>query len=107
MRDANESIVDFEARLAAEVAGRPDEFFRRGIVVRLDDELPVMRRDLLDRVLLIRYGHDAAAHPRNTDACNAYGSVCPFFGACAGREDIDDTTKFPRRGAHPELAIAK
>jgi hypothetical protein len=31
--------------------------------------------------------------------------VCPFFGACSGKADLADEIRFPRRGAHPELAV--
>ena len=54
----------------------------------------------------IEYERSRGIAPRNPDQCFAYGSVCPFFGACSGKADITDEIRFPRRGAHPELAAA-
>lgn len=107
-RDADESIDDFAARVSDEIAGDVDAFLIRGAVVRLDDELPKMRTDLVDAIKVERmtsmmFGD---APPRNPDACAKFGSLCSFFGACSGRESIYDETKFPRERAHPELAAA-
>lgn len=103
-RASDETPEEFELRLADMIGESPEAWFRRGVIVRLDDELPTMRLDLLDRVRLIELGKTIGAAPRNPDACNAYGSTCPFFAACAGRASIDDEIQFPRRGAHPELS---
>lgn len=103
-RATDETPEEFEARITEAVAEAPDDTYKRAVIVRLDDELPTMRRDLLDRIELIEFGRKRNIAPRNPDQCFAYGSVCPFFGACSGRADIEDPIRFPRRGAHPELA---
>jgi hypothetical protein len=74
------------------------------VVVRLDDELPKMRADILDTIKLARVAALFDIHPRNPDACAKFGSLCGFFDACAGRADIHDLARFPRGRAHPELA---
>ena len=106
-RATDETPEEFEARLTEAVAAAPDDTYKRAVIVRLDDELPTMRRDLLDRIALIEFGRRRDIAPRNPDACFAFGSVCPFFGACSGKADIADPIRFPRRGAHPELATAQ
>lgn len=99
-RDADETVEAFEERLLEALAERPDNFLQRGKVVRLEDELPGLRQDLLDDIALAETG----LTPRNPDACARFGTMCPFFDPCAGRADIDDTKRFPRGRAHPELA---
>ena len=105
-RATDETPEEFEERITEIVAEDPDDVFKRAVIVRLDDELPAVRRDLLERIDTIEYERSRGIAPRNPDQCFAYGSVCPFFGACSGKADITDEIRFPRRGAHPELAAA-
>lgn len=109
--DTDESAEAFEARLVEAIAENPDAMLLRGVVVRLEDELPVMRQDLLDVIALEQMrvdvdGVPTRLAPRNPDACARRGELCEFFDACAGRADINDETRFPRGLAHPELAAA-
>lgn len=105
-RDADEHANAFEARILEAIAKAPDDFYRRGKVVRLVDELPKMRADILDTIKLARVADLFDIHPRNSDACAKFGarSLCGFFDACTGRADINDPIRFPRGTAHPELA---
>lgn len=105
-RDADEDPAAFEARILEAIAKEPDTFYRRGVVVRLEDELPKMRADILDTIKLAKVADLFDVHPRSTSACLAFGSLCSFFDACSGRADITDTARFPRGAAHPELAAA-
>lgn len=106
-REQDETIDDFEDRLASAIGERPDDFLIRNVVVRLDDELPRMRDDLLATIALERVTSATKLYVKNTDACSRYGAMCPFFAACSGRASIDDETIFPRNAtAHPELANA-
>jgi len=104
-RATDETPEEFEERITEIVAEAPDEVYKRAVIVRLDDELPAVRRDLLERIETIEYERERGIAPRNPDQCFAYGSVCPFFAACSGKADIHDEIRFPRRGAHPELAV--
>lgn len=108
-RATDETPEEFEARITEIVAEAPDDIFKRAVIVRLDDELPAVRRDLLERIETIEHERKVAGpeslRARNPDQCFAYGSVCPFFAACSGKADIADPIRFPRRGAHPELAV--
>lgn len=102
-RDADESPDDFEARILAAIAVAPDSFYTRGTIVRLEDELPKMRGDILDTIKLARLAQVVGIAPRSTGACAKFGSLCAFFDACSGRADIDDHIRFPRARAHAEL----
>jgi hypothetical protein len=97
LRDVDETPAEFEARLIEAIAERPDDFLMRGVVVRLDAELPAMRQDLLDEIALIETGFA----PRNADACVRGGEMCAFFQLCVGRADA---SQFDRGPAHPELS---
>lgn len=106
-RDTDETLEEFEDRLATEIGERSDEFLARSIVVRLGDELPRMRQELIDTVSAMRVLSDAQLAPPNHDACVRGRDFCPFFAACASRASIDDVNLFPRGVAHPELASAQ
>ena len=104
LRDTDENPAAFEARVVDAIAASPDTYYRRGVIVRLDDELPLMRGDILDTIKLARLASVLGMAPRNPDACAKFGTLCAFFGVCAGRDDINDAIRFPRGKAHSELA---
>lgn len=103
-RDTDETIEEFEERLTTEVADRMDDFLARSVIVRLGDELPRMRQELIDTVSAMRVLADANLAPPNHGACAQGREMCGFFEVCAGRASISD---FPRGAAHAELASAQ
>jgi PD-(D/E)XK nuclease superfamily protein len=105
-RDTDETLDEFEERLTSEIAGRIDEFLSRGIVVRLDSELPRMRQELLDTIAAMEAMAEKNLAPPNHDACAKGRDMCGFFLACSGQASIHDEHIFPRGTAHPELSNA-
>lgn len=105
-REHDETIEEFTERVTNEVIERVDDYLARSIVVRLDSELPRMRQELVDTIRSMQTLDAAGLVPPNHDACVRGREMCPFFGACAGRQDINDEHVFPRGEAHPELASA-
>lgn len=95
LRDADETADEFEARLVEAIAEDPDSFLMRGIVVRLDHELPAMRQDTLDAIAIEHMTH------RNPDACVRGQQMCGYFALCSGAASVDSFQSGP---AHPELA---
>ncbi len=106
MRERDETIEEYEERVADEISTRADEFLSRGQVVRLADELPKMRQEILDTIAAMRALDAIGVAPPNYDACLYGREACSFFAACSGRASIDDETIFPRGATHPELAGA-
>jgi hypothetical protein len=105
-RAHDEAVEDFEIRVIDAIAENPDAFLVRGQVVRLNDELPRMRQDIIDTIKLGQAAELFDLHFRNPDACARYGTLCSFFAACSGRSDINDERLWPRGQSHPELANA-
>lgn len=97
--DTDETAEAFETRLVEAIAEAPDAFLMRGTVVRLDDELPALRQDILDDIAVAETG----LRQRNPDACARFGAMCGYWSLCSGTATIDD---FSRGPAHPELATA-
>lgn len=104
-REHDETPAEFEQRITGVLAESPDSLLIRGTVVRLDDELPQMRQDLIDAIKVERAADLFGLYPRNPDACSRYGQLCAFFDACANRASISDPIRFPRdSAAHAEPA---
>lgn len=106
MRDRDETLDEYEQRLAGEIADNPDAFLVRGVVVRLEDELPRMRQDLIDAIKIEKAAALFGLHPRNPDACARFNAMCSYFAICSGTASADDEVRFPRQAIHPELAAA-
>lgn len=102
-REQDETLDEFEERVIADIASRPDDFLQRAVIVRLDSELPRMRDELIEQVTLMRAAAEAGLAPPNHSACSMGREMCGFWSACSGQADIEDQHQFPRGLAHPEL----
>jgi hypothetical protein len=99
-----ETVDEYEARLTEEVATRPDKYFQRGDVVRLEADEREAALDAWQLTQAMREGQRLGRHPRNPDACQRYGRVCSYFDVCTGIASLDDSTRFERvTNVHQEL----
>lgn len=103
-RDTGEPVQEFRDRVIESIAANPDDYYRRAVIVRTEDELPKMRTDLLDTIKLARAAELFDVQPRNPDSCLRYGSRCFFWDACTGAASIDDSLRFPRRARVEQAA---
>lgn len=104
-RTTPESPADYECRVAAAILAEPDEYYRRGYVVRTATE----ERDAAEDLWSVHQQIDDATtwdrYPRNPRACMRYGSACEYFDVCTGVTSIDDQSRFRTAdSAHEELA---
>lgn len=103
-REQDETPEEFEARLAEHVAEDPNRYFRRGEIVRLEDEVEEARFDLWQLAQQLREAERAGRYPRNPSACERYGRMCEFWAVCSRQGSLDDTTRFRKlTHVHPEL----
>lgn len=103
MRDADETPEEYRERLLADIAEHPEEYFARGEVVRLDDEEIAAAQDVWAIAERIRASQTSGRWPRNVDACDSYGSFCPYWPVCTGETTIDDPTRYRDSDEHEEL----
>jgi hypothetical protein len=101
-RDYDETIEEYQARLIEDVATRPEWYYHRGEVVRLESEEIEAQYDALDTSHVIHQCQIGGRWPRS-GACRHYNRLCQFFPVCTGESTIDDETKYVYVGAHPEL----
>lgn len=104
LQTRDETPEEYEARLLEDVAAHPDEYFARGEVVRLEDELREAEQDAWDVAQQMLEARRRGRYSRNVSSCRRGGGLCQFFAACCGEVSLDDTARFVRlENPHPEL----
>lgn len=94
----------FEARLADDCTNvRPEWYFQRRAVPRMDSELLEYAGELWEHSQEIISARRLQRHARNSGACMLYGTPCKFLGICSGY-DSPDSDKWDRKeNVHVEL----
>ncbi|HQL54111.1 MAG TPA: PD-(D/E)XK nuclease family protein [Phycisphaerae bacterium] len=106
-RDQDETPEEFAGRVAADIAERPDHYFARIEIARLDQDLDDCAAELWQQQLAIREAQRTRRWYRNPSACfgpNGNGG-CEYLPICLVR-DLETATPpgFSRLSdAHPEL----
>lgn len=105
-RAEDETPDEFEQRIIAVVAEDPNRFFARADIVRFEHELQESRLDVYYVGTQIRDQVRTGIAPRNTNACQRYGSDCPFLPVCSGVDSLD-SGNYVKAELHPELSEGK
>jgi hypothetical protein len=74
----------YSMRLAADIGARPDYYFQRREVPRLESDLEETRHEIWASAKLIHHCKLTGVWPRNDDACigNYVRGTCPYFEQC-------------------------
>lgn len=99
----DETPEEYRDRCIDDIAKRPEYYYQRGVVVRLEDEERDAAYDTWVTADLIRLSRNASRWPRNVDACTQYNRMCDYWPVCSGQATIDDPTKYERGEPHREL----
>ncbi len=103
-REIDETPEEYCSRLTADIAARPEWYFQRQTIVRLDHDNEWHARDVVQTAQLIRFSEDHAAWPRSPKSCERYRRMCTFFPVCSGESSIDDGTRYESKAKqHEEL----
>ncbi len=101
-READETPSEYRNRILKAITEKPDRYFQRAIVVRLDSELDEARRDIWATAQSIEARSTVSA--RNPDACFNFHRPCDYLDVCSGAGHITDEGRFIRlTNKHPEL----
>jgi hypothetical protein len=104
-RERDETPVDYEVRVAEDIAADPDAYYARGDVVRLERDLLDHAGDAWQLARQIRDAELARRAPRNVDACRRQGGMCPYWSVCSGEAALEDPTRYRlAQNVHPELS---
>jgi hypothetical protein len=99
-----ETLAMYEARLAQDCTlDRPDRYFQRRTVVRLDNEMLEYATDLWNDGLEVLNARNAERHGKNAHACMNYGRPCRFLGVCSGHDSADSANWAWKTAVHNEL----
>jgi len=104
--EPRETLEMYEARLVWDCTQeRPQRYFQRKTIPRLDSELIEYARDLWDHGQEILHARNAQRHTRNPWACMNYGSPCKFLGICSGYDTADSGQWRRKECVHNELTL--
>lgn len=104
-RAVAETPEAYEHRCEEAIIEDPSKFYMRGVVVRLENEENEARADRWQVAQSILFAERTEAFARNVDACERFGSMCPYWDACLGTASLDDSSKFRKADRpHEELS---
>jgi PD-(D/E)XK nuclease superfamily len=103
-RDEDETAEEYGLRITEAICADPDRYYRRGFVVRLEDEVREAADDVWQTARLMREARAAGVYPRNVGACERYGRLCAYHPVCTRTASLEDATRYERvDNVHPEL----
>jgi len=102
-RAEDETLDEYRQRLVEDVASRPEFYFNRAEVVRLESEETEAAGDVWETAQSINLCQKRGHWPRNTESCERFKNLCAFWPVCTGSASIEDETKYQQVGSHPEL----
>jgi hypothetical protein len=103
LRAADETIIEYVARIDAAITADRNAWFQRGNVVRIGNELQAARRDTWQQMRALHQATKDGTGYRNPDACSKFGNLCEYFDLCTGRASYGQYKR--AESAHSELRI--
>ncbi|MCZ2076569.1 MAG: PD-(D/E)XK nuclease family protein [Bryobacterales bacterium] len=105
-QDQRETLEMYEARLAHDCTiERPQWYFQRRSVPRLDAELHEYATELWGHSQDLLHVRHTGRHVRNPGACMLYGSPCKFLGICSGHDEPNSDHWQLKNQVHVELDL--
>lgn len=103
-RETDETVEEYRDRLLKDIEARPNWYFARNTIVRLEHDNNAHARDVEQTASMIRFAEEWEAWPRSPNACERYRRMCEFHPVCSGETNIDDTARFVKKTSqHEEL----
>lgn len=106
LQTRRETPAEFGARFLADITLRPDHYFQRVEIPRLDADIAEFQSELWDQQLDLRQAQKSGRWYRNTNQCVTFGK-CEYFGICTNSIEVDPNNPpagFARvADIHPEL----
>lgn len=109
LQQRREEPHEFGERLTADIESRPEFYFARKEIPRLESDLAEFEAELWQIQQEIRESQKHGRHFRNTNQCLVFGK-CPYFGPCTDGVDLAEhlPAGFVRvADIHPELKEAE
>jgi hypothetical protein len=90
----DETPEQFQDRIVHDMAARPEWYFQRQTLVRLDREEREHALDVWHYADEIVSASRTGRYPRNPDNCHKFGRACEYAPVCAGEASLDDPHLF-------------
>jgi hypothetical protein len=104
LQTGRETDALYQARLRHDcTVERPQWYFQRRTIPRLDAEIHEYATELWDHGQEIVQIRRTGRHVRNSGACLIYGGPCKFLGICSGHDEPDSANWQRSAWVHPEL----
>jgi len=101
-----ESLAMYESRLAWDCTEvRPQYYFQRRQLPRLDQEIHQYSRELWDMAQDVLACRNTGRNYKSPEACMAWGRPCTFLGVCSGYDTIESDRWTRREWPHNELPV--
>lgn len=102
-RAHDETSEEYRLRLRADIQEKPERYYGREEIVRLDADSKEHAFDTWQQARMMREAELAGFAPRNPDSCSEYGG-CPYLPVCTNEASIDDDTLYrTAETTHEEL----
>jgi hypothetical protein len=89
LRDRDETPEEFFARLLEDIKQRPDFYYARGDIVRLERDEREHSHDLWHHARVMREMQLAKRAPRHLGQCKRFGRMCNYLPVCEGTVSIE------------------
>lgn len=95
--------AEVETRIYEDIQTRPDWYFQRQPVPRLDAEIMEHAEEVWGHAQDLIAARRAQRWPRNSGACLLYGSACKFLPLCSGHDTPESDRWVRKENVHAEL----
>jgi hypothetical protein len=89
-REQDETPGEWCERLMLDISTRPEWYYQRRTIVRLEADEMEHERDIDGMVAMIMLCSKGEMWPRNTNSCIRYGRTCDYFDVCSGTCGLND-----------------
>jgi hypothetical protein len=101
----DETPEEFRLRVREDISEKPEKYFARGPIVRLEKDEAEHAADVWQTAWFIRESRNAERFPRSPNACERFHRLCDYFDVCSGVASINDENRFrTAHTPHEELA---
>lgn len=98
-----ETAENYGKRCLEAIGEKPDKYYARGVVVRLEADIHEAATDVWNTASQMREAKRLNVWPKNPDSCMAWSRECDYLGVCSGMADINDPIMFKHESANVEL----
>jgi len=88
LQTRKETPSEYGDRLRADIASRPEHYFARRVIARIDKDVEETKQDVFDKAKRLQYHESINSWPRNTGACIGFGR-CACFDLCTNSFNLD------------------